>query len=112
VANLLTNARQHTPPGTSVSVVVRRPTDSKYATVTVFDDGPGIAAAILPTVFERFVRADPSRSRATGGAGLGLSIAQALVAAHGGTISAANRVPHGAEFSIRIPIERAPSESL
>lgn len=104
VANLLTNARQHTPAGTSISVLVSRTDDDKHAQITVCDDGPGIASEILPTVFERFVRADPSRSRATGGAGLGLSIAHALVVAHNGTICAANRLPHGAEFSIVVPV--------
>src|SRR5262249_5530529 len=71
VGNLLANARAHTPQGTPVTVSVSGNVD--VVTVDVADHGPGIAAEDLPRVFERFYRADPSRSRASGGSGLGLS---------------------------------------
>lgn len=82
VANLLTNARTHTPAGTTVAASVRRV--GAEAVIEVTDTGPGIDADLLPTVFERFVRADGSRSRASGSTGLGLAIVTAVVEAHGG----------------------------
>jgi two-component system OmpR family sensor kinase len=100
VGNLLANARTHTPVGTVVRLSLAA--DDGSAVLTVADDGPGIPAAQLGRVFERFHRGDPSRSRETGGAGLGLSIAAALVAAHGGTIEATNTP--GATFTVRLPL--------
>ncbi|MEP6478540.1 MAG: ATP-binding protein [Rhodoglobus sp.] len=82
VANLLGNARVHTPAGTKVTASVR--TDGDRAVVEVRDDGPGIDAALIDSVFERFVRGDGSRSRAAGSTGLGLAIVAAVVDAHGG----------------------------
>ena len=67
------------------------------------DDGPGIAAEDLPLVFERFWRAEKSRSRQTGGSGLGLAIVRKLVEAHGGTVNAARPPGAGATFTIRLP---------
>jgi two-component system OmpR family sensor kinase len=80
--NLLANVRSHTPQGTRVTVAVAR--DGDQAMAEVSDDGPGIPADEAARVFERFYRADPSRSRASGGSGLGLSIVDAIVTAHGG----------------------------
>ena len=100
--NLLTNAMTHTPPGGTITVSAA--TTGEYVTVTVRDDGPGIAAEHLPHVFERFYRADPSRARATGGAGLGLAIVQGIVRAHGGTVSAAS--DGGAVFRFTLPLAR------
>jgi two-component system OmpR family sensor kinase len=72
IVNLLSNARVHTPDGTTVTVAVRRlPAEVE---VLVSDDGPGIPADLQEEVFERFSRADPGRSRASGGAGLGLAM--------------------------------------
>ncbi len=86
VANLLANARTHTPAGTSVAVhLTGKPRGG--AALTVVDDGPGIPADLLPDVFERFARADQSRSRAAGSTGLGLAIVAAVVEAHGGRVS-------------------------
>jgi two-component system OmpR family sensor kinase len=82
VANLLTNARTHTPAGTIVSTSLSRMGDD--AVIEVADTGPGIDPALTPTVFERFVRGDSSRSRASGSTGLGLAIVSAVVEAHGG----------------------------
>ncbi|GAA4550099.1 sensor histidine kinase [Amycolatopsis samaneae] len=102
LANLLANARTHTPPGTTVvTALVLAPDGS--AVVTVTDDGPGIAPEVLPTVFERFARGDSSRSRAAGSTGLGLAIAAAVVAAHHGTIEV-HSGPGRTEFAVRLPV--------
>ena len=99
VSNLLANIRVHTPPGTLATVDVRD--EDAWALVTVSDDGPGIPPESLEHVFERFYRADPSRSRNSGGSGLGLSIVAAIVEAHGGTVDVEN--DGGARFSVRLP---------
>ena len=82
--NLLANARVHTPAGTTVTASARR--DRDRVVIEVRDDGPGITAELLPSVFERFARGDGSRARATGGTGLGLAIVQAVVQAHAGSV--------------------------
>jgi two-component system OmpR family sensor kinase len=84
VANLLTNAAVHTPVGTAVRAEVSR--TPRGVRLVVADDGPGMDDETAAHAFERFYRADPSRSRASGGSGLGLSIVAAIVAAHGGTV--------------------------
>ncbi|WP_062648595.1 sensor histidine kinase [Streptomyces maremycinicus] len=103
VANLLANARVHTPAGTGVVAVVeaRRGT----CAVRVRDDGPGIPTDLLPTVFERFTRADASRARATSGsgAGLGLAVVAAITAAHGGHL-AVHSEPGRTEFTVELPL--------
>ena len=71
--------------------------------IVVADDGPGMAPEQVAHVFERFYRSDPSRSRLHGGAGLGLSIVSAIVAAHGGTVSAASAPGQGTTFTVRLP---------
>ncbi len=103
VANLLANARTHTPAGTSVHAEVA--VDGIFAVVTVTDDGPGIAPEILPRVFERFVRADTSRARRQNGqsTGLGLSIVAAVVAAHKGRASVTSE-PGRTTFTLRLPV--------
>jgi two-component system OmpR family sensor kinase len=84
VANLLANARTHTPAGTVVTAALRSVAGS--ALIEVSDTGPGIEPDLMPAIFERFVRGDGSRSRASGSTGLGLAIATAVVEAHGGSI--------------------------
>ena len=103
VANLLANARTHTPAGTRVTAALR--TEGPWAVITVTDDGPGIPAEILPSVFGRFTRADSSRVRKDGGSstGLGLAIVAAVVAAHGGRAAVASE-PGRTEFTVRIPL--------
>jgi two-component system sensor histidine kinase BaeS len=73
------------------------------ASVTVTDDGEGIPADELPHIFERFRRADPSRSRATGGSGLGLAVVRQLAEAHGGTATAHSMVGRGTEVTLLEP---------
>jgi two-component system OmpR family sensor kinase len=73
------------------------------AVMTVTDNGPGIPAQLLPTIFERFVRGDSSRSRAAGNSGLGLSIVQAVIAAHGGSATVESQQGE-TRFTIRVPV--------
>lgn len=104
VAGLLANARMHTPAGTRVTAAVEAAGDGRCV-IRVRDNGPGIPQALLPTVFERFTRADTSRSRAdahSGGSGLGLAVAAAISAAHGGRIRV-HSVPGHTEFTIELP---------
>jgi two-component system OmpR family sensor kinase len=101
VANLLANARTHTPPGTAVTAGVRLVEGS--AEVEVVDEGPGIPPDVLPTVFERFVRGESSRSRAHGSTGLGLAIVSSIVAAHGGSVDVDSRAGRTA-FRVRLPV--------
>lgn len=100
--NLLSNALRYTPQGGEVRVGLRR--RDGWALLQVADTGPGIAAEDLPRLFERFFRADPSRSRAAGGTGLGLAIARQIALAHGGDLSAENRPEGGAVFTLRLPL--------
>nr|MDT0666884.1 ATP-binding protein [Micromonospora sp. DSM 115978] len=86
VTNVLNNVRVHTPPGTVATVRASRRGGS--VVIEVSDDGPALPVEDLDRVFDRFWRHDPSRSRASGGSGLGLSIVAAIVAAHGGTAKA------------------------
>ncbi len=90
MVNLLTNAYKHTDPGTSVVTGIRRTADGSVV-VTVTDDGPGIAPEFQQQIFDRFARADVARSGNTGTTGLGLSIVQAIVKAHGGRIELTSR---------------------
>lgn len=99
-ANLLANARTHTPAGTTVTVSVL--TEGTDAVLRVHDDGPGVDPAISAELFERFSRADRSRARQTGGTGLGLSIVRAIVEAHSGTISV-HSTPGDTTFEVRLP---------
>ncbi len=105
--NLLANAVNYTDSGGSVRVVLRRM--EGLAQVSVEDTGPGIAETDLPHVFERFYRVDKSRSRSTGGVGLGLTIARRLVEAHGGSMAVVSAVGEGSTFSFTLPLHEAQS---
>jgi signal transduction histidine kinase len=100
--NLLSNAILHTPAGGEIDIVARA--GGKWVTVAVKDTGEGIPPEHLPFVFDRFYRVDKSRSRLTGGVGLGLAIAKQLVEAHGGDIHVESRVGEGSTFTFTLPI--------
>ena len=102
VANLLGNARIHTPAGTVVSVRISVP-DGEFAVLTVHDTGPGIPARLLPRVADRFVRGDDARSRSIPSTGLGLSIVAGVVAASGGSLDIDSR-PGSTTINVRLPV--------
>lgn len=105
VANLLSNARTHTPEGTPVdlSLTTSPAADAPQAVITVVDQGPGVPEELVDHVFERFARADSSRSRQAGSTGLGLAIVAAIVQRHQGSVSLESRPGHTA-FTIRLPL--------
>ncbi len=104
--NLLANALQHTPAGGDITLSLRA--EEGTATITVADNGDGIASEDIAYVFERFYRVDKNRTRDTGGVGLGLAVAQALVEAHDGKIEVASAgVGQGSTFTIRLPLAQA-----
>ncbi len=107
--NLLSNAITHTPEGGRITVELKD--QANEVRVTVSDTGIGIPAEDLSYVFERFYRVDRSRVRATGGAGLGLTIAKRLVEAHGGTISVESELGKGSRFTFTLP-KTAPASLL
>jgi two-component system OmpR family sensor kinase len=104
VGNLVTNALTHTPAGTRVTVTVAQDaSDADVLLLRVADEGPGMDAADAERAFERFYRADTSRTRAAGGTGLGLAIVESLVAAHGGSVDLATAPGEGAVVTVRLP---------
>lgn len=102
IRNLLENAIKYSLPD-SLPVEVSAAQNGQTLVIRVTDDGPGIPERDLPSVFEPFFRVDRSRSRKTGGYGLGLSIAKRIVEAHGGTIAAVNNGTRGASFAVTLP---------
>lgn len=114
LGNLVSNAVQHTPSGGTVTLTAT--VDSDMVVLAVSDTGPGIAPEHLERVFERFWRADPSRSRRTGGSGLGLAIVRQLVLAHGGTVDAHSTpggpgTGTGTTFTLRLPAAAPATEA-
>ncbi len=105
VANLVENALTHTPKGGTVTVSVSQ-SRSGALELAVEDTGRGIPADVLPRVFDQFYRVDKSRSRSTGGAGIGLTIVRKLVEAHGGTVRVESRPGKGARFVVTLPSAR------
>jgi signal transduction histidine kinase len=101
LSNLLMNAIQHSPPRAQVELRVSAQNGS--VEIVVQDHGEGIDPAALPHVFDRFYRGDPSRTRATGGAGLGLAICKAAVEKAGGTITLASEPGRGTTATVRFP---------
>jgi two-component system OmpR family sensor kinase len=103
LANLMSNSAKHTPRGTTVTVALAAAAQAPGTVqLSVTDDGPGIPADLQSTLFERFVRADSSRSRAAGSTGLGLAIVDAVTAAHGGGVTMTSR-PGRTRFVIALP---------
>ena len=101
LSNLMINAVQHTP-GTA-DIAVRVGTKDDDAVLEVIDDGPGMCEQDAQRVFERFYRADSSRARTSGGSGLGLSIVDSLVRAHGGSVTVTTAPGHGCRFHVSLP---------
>ncbi len=108
VGNLLENAIRHTPSGGEVRVSAELEGDSRVV-VAIADTGEGIPSESLPHLFDKFYRTDPSRARATGGTGLGLTIARQLVQAHGGTIRAESTKGEGSRLIFDLPLRREPA---
>lgn len=105
VANLLANARAHTPAGTTIDVTLDSSEDG--VRISVADNGPGLSDDDQKKIFERFYRADPSRVRVDGeGSGLGLSIVDAVMRAHGGSVSVQSELGNGATFTLFFPMEK------
>lgn len=103
LGNLLANARTHTPSGTSIKVSAA--TSDLETTVAVEDSGPGLSESDQERIFERFFRVDPSRARHAGeGSGLGLSIVDAVMKAHGGSVSVESEIGKGSTFTLHFPI--------
>jgi heavy metal sensor kinase len=102
ILNLLDNAVKYTPAGGEISLALARQNGS--AEIVVRDNGIGIPEMAQPRVFDRFYRVDKARARAMGGAGLGLSIAQWIVEAHGGAITLASAPGQGSTFTVRLPV--------
>ena len=98
--NLITNAIRYTTPGTAI--LLKTEPAGERVRLIIADEGPGIAPEDLPHVFEQFYRGDKSRNRASGGSGIGLSLAKSFVEAQGGTITARNRKEGGAEFVVEL----------
>ena len=105
LANLLSNVRAHTPPGTPATIMVRRVGDT--AVIEVADAGPGLTDEQQSKAFERFYRADSSRRRGdgAGGSGLGLSIVASVAAAHGGAAEVRSLPGYGTVFTVRLPVD-------
>jgi two-component system OmpR family sensor kinase len=100
VTNLLANARAHTPAGSAITVTVAK--DGADSLVTIADNGPGLSAEDQARIFERFYRVDSSRQRnSKDGSGLGLSIVDAVMRAHGGDVTVASELGKGAAFTLR-----------
>jgi signal transduction histidine kinase len=105
--NLISNAIKFTPEGGSITVKVS--CVDKDASIEISDTGIGIPKEDQAHVFERFYRTDKSRSRATGGAGIGLTIAKSIVKAHGGEISVSSEEGKGSTFTVILPVSKPPS---
>lgn len=106
ILNVFMNAVQHTDPQSGRIELVLKTADeeARMAVISISDNGKGIAPEHLPHLFERFYRSDSSRTRMSGGAGLGLSISQAIIEAHGGRIDVYSELGHGSVFRILLPL--------
>jgi two-component system OmpR family sensor kinase len=107
VGNLVRNALVHTPQQTAVEISVS--TQNGTGRMSVVDHGPGLQAKEMERIFEPFYRADPSRSRDSGGAGLGLSIVSAVVSAHGGKVNVKETSGGGVTFEVDLPLASSPT---
>ena len=103
LAAFVDNAMRHSPPGSTVALRVTQPV-SGMGRVEVVDQGPGVADADLPHLFDRFYQADAARNRETGASGLGLAIVRAIAEAHGGQVGVTNNATGGATFWLEVPL--------
>jgi len=106
LVNLLDNAIKYSPEGGRITVAIDEESPAETVSVAVRDEGVGIPAGDLPRVFERFYRVDRARARDGGGSGLGLSIAKAIIEAHGGEITLKSEEGQGT--TVRFTLPRAP----
>ena len=111
VTNLMGNALRFTPAGSPLEIVVSHDDKASEATISVVDHGEGIPKQIREKIFERFYRADNSRTRETGGSGLGLAIVASIVKAHNGRIDVTATKGGGATFSVTLPVVHTPHEA-
>ena len=115
INNLFSNALRHTPPGGKIRVrtqaFAKTAEQPSIVQLVVWDSGPGIPPEALGRIFERFYRADRSRSRAEGGTGLGLAIARRLTELHGGNLTASNHAAGGAVFTLSLPMDVGPLDA-
>ncbi len=108
LSNLLLNALQHSPPESNVELRIALQKEQNTVEFSVRDHGEGIDPADLPHVFDRFYRSDPSRTRSTGGAGLGLAICKAVVERAGGSIALTSQPGQGTTVTVRLPLKQNP----
>ena len=104
VQNLMENAIHHSPADAEISIAVDQAQNGETVTISVSNDGEGIPEEDIAHIFDQFYRVDTSRTRATGGAGLGLTIVKRLVEAHGGTVTVTSGNDQGAKFTVQLPI--------
>ena len=103
IRNLLSNALRHTPEGGKVTINCQTNPEHEFL-VAVSDTGEGISPEDLPYIFDRFYRADKSRSRVSGGSGIGLAIVKQLVEAHGGKVWVTSELGQGTTFGFTLPL--------
>jgi len=108
VTNLLGNALRFTDTGSPLEIGVGTDASSREALIAIIDHGEGIPEPIREKIFQRFWRADNSRTRETGGSGLGLAIVSSIVSSHGGTVTVEETPGGGATFVVHLPIDGPP----
>lgn len=102
IINLISNSNKYTPKGGKIKIDLLK--EGNYVVLVVEDNGMGISKDDIPFIFERFYRGEKSRNRETGGSGIGLSIAKAIVLAHGGKINVESKLNEGTKFIVKIPL--------
>jgi signal transduction histidine kinase len=107
ISNLLQNAEKYSSAERPIALKVERSADGREVVLAVTDQGEGIRPEDVPHVFSPFFRADRSRTRATGGVGLGLTLVKRIVEAHGGRITLTSRVDRGTVVTVAIPFDMA-----
>jgi len=111
VNNLVGNAVRFTPDTSSIEIGVGVDTDNRLAVISVIDHGEGVPPQIREKIFQRFWRADTSRTRVTGGSGLGLAIVSGIVEAHQGSVEVVDTPGGGATFRVQLPLHTEQSDA-